>query len=99
MLIHRKVPPMNRTAISFLAALAWALTLITASAQEKDKAWSQWSKKDAEKMLNDSPWAQTQTDTDTSQMFFSPTNDPRMSGVRNSSTSQTRVGEGATNQV
>jgi hypothetical protein len=89
---------MNRTAISFMAALALALTLITATAQEKGKAWSEWSKKDAEKMLNDSPWAQTQTDTDTSQMFFSPTNDPRISG-RTTSTTGSRIEEGATNQA
>jgi hypothetical protein len=90
---------MNRTAISFLAALALVLTLITATAQEKGKAWSEWSKKDAEKMLNDSPWAQTQTDTDTSQMFYSPTNDPRLSGVRSTSTTDSRIAEGATNQA
>jgi hypothetical protein len=89
---------MNRTAISFLSALALALTLITATAQEKGKAWSEWSKKDAEKMLNDSPWAQTQTDTDTSQMFYSPTSDPRL-GARTTSTTDSRISEGATNQA
>ena len=90
---------MNRTAISFLAALALALTLISATAQEKGKAWSEWSKKDAEKMLNDSPWAQTQTDTDTSQMFFSPTNDPRLNNSRTTSNTDSRISEGATNQA
>jgi hypothetical protein len=87
----------NRTIISFLAALALLLTLITVTAQEKGKAWSEWSKKDAEKVLENSPWAQTQTDTDTSQMFFSPTSDPRMTGVRTSSNTDTRLGEGAVN--
>ena len=90
---------MNRKTIGFLAAPALLLALVTVTAQEKGKPWVEWSKKDAEKMLNDSPWAQTQTDTDTSQMFYSPTSDPRMPGVGNSSTSQTRVGEGATNQA
>jgi hypothetical protein len=75
------------------------LTLVTVTAQEKGKPWNEWSKKDAEKVLNDSPWAQTQTDTDTSQMFYSPTSDPRLSGVRNSSVTQARIGEGATNQA
>lgn len=89
---------MNRTAISFLAALALLLALITVTAQEKGKAWSEWSKKAAEKMLSDSPWAQTQTDTDTSQMFYSPTSDPRL-GARDTSTTGTRIGEGATNQA
>jgi hypothetical protein len=90
---------MNKTPISFLAALALLLTLITAAAQEKGKAWSEWSKKDAEKMLNDSPWGQTQTDTDVSQMFYSPTNDPRLTGVRSTSTTDSRISEGATNQA
>lgn len=87
---------MNRKPIIFLAALA-LLALTTVTAQEKAKVWTNWSKKDAEKMLSDSPWAQTQTDTDTSQMFYSPTSDPRL-GARVTSTTGVRVGEGATNQ-
>jgi len=89
---------MKRTATNLLAALALLLTMISVPAQEKDKAWSTWSKKDAEKMLENSPWAQTQTDTDTSQMFYSPTSDPRL-GARDTSTTGTRLGEGATNQA
>jgi hypothetical protein len=88
----------NRTAINCLAALALLLALTTVTAQEKGKAWTDWSKKEAEKMLSDSPWAQTQTDTDTSQMFYSPTSDPRL-GARVTSTTGVRVGEGATNQA
>src|SRR5262245_43679248 len=45
----------------------------SASAQKEAKSWTKWSENEAEKMLNDSPWAQTQTDTDTSEMFYSPT--------------------------
>jgi hypothetical protein len=74
------------------------LALISVSAQEKTKTWGEWSKKDAEKMLNESPWAQTQVDTDTSQMFYSPTSDPRLTG-RSTSTTDSRLGEGATNQA
>jgi hypothetical protein len=90
---------MNKTVTGFLAALALLLALASATAQKKDKPWTDWSKKDAEKMLNDSPWAQTQTDTDASQMFYSPTSDPRMPGVRNSATSDARLADGATNQT
>jgi hypothetical protein len=59
-------------------------------AQKPMKAWTEWSKKDAEKVLKNSPWAQTQVDTDTTEMFFQPTqrggfNDPA------------RAAEGATN--
>src|SRR5215471_2643280 len=78
-----------------------ALVLITGStiAQKKEKPWIEWSKKDAEKVLTDSPWAKVQTDTDTSQMFYSPTSDPRMSGVRNTSTTDRRTAEGAVNSA
>ena len=54
-----------------ILALAGALSL-GLSAQKKEKPWTEWSKKDAEKILNDSPWGQTQVDTDTSEMFFRP---------------------------
>ena len=88
---------MNKAVRKFLAVLALLLALTTVTAQKKDKPWTDWSKKDAEKMLNDSPWAQTQTDTDTSQMFYSPTSDPRL-GAGVTSTTGTRIAEGATNQ-
>lgn len=81
---------MKRAVLTFLAALAVLLALVGASAQKKDKPWTEWSKKDTEKMLNDSPWAQTQTDTDTSQMLYSRnTSDP---------TTTTRLARGAINQ-
>ena len=41
---------------------------ITLSAQWNKKPYTEWSEKDATKLLNDSPWGQTQTLTDTSQM-------------------------------
>ncbi|MDX6305778.1 MAG: hypothetical protein QOI77_2747 [Blastocatellia bacterium] len=67
---------MNRTKVSFLIAFALLLALATASAQKADKKWTEWSKKDAQKILDDSAWGLTQTDTDTSEMFFSPTGSP-----------------------
>jgi hypothetical protein len=78
-----------------------ALVLITlmaaaALAQKKDMPWTEWSKKDAEKILTDSPWAKLQTDTDTSQMFYSPTQDPQRMGT--SSNDSSRLAQGATNQ-
>lgn len=36
------------------------------------KPWTDWSEKDAKKILEDSAWAQTQVQTDTSQMFYHP---------------------------
>src|SRR5205809_2569658 len=38
-----------------------------------NKPWSARTKQEAEKILNDSAWGQTQTETDTSEMFYSPT--------------------------
>jgi hypothetical protein len=87
---------MNRTVINLAAALAVLLALTVATAQKQEKPWTAWEKKDAEKMLSNSPWAQTQTETDTSQMFFSPTSDPRTMG--SSSNDSARLGAGATNQ-
>jgi len=53
------------------AALLTALLLGVGRAQEK--AWSQWTKIEAEKILNSSPWGHTQTVTDTSEIMYSPT--------------------------
>jgi hypothetical protein len=79
------------------AALACALALV-APAQKADKPWMEWTKKDAEKVLNDSPWGQTQTVTDTSEMFFSPTAtpDPRTGASR---AGASRDSQGSTNQA
>jgi hypothetical protein len=70
---------------------------ITAPAQKSDKAWTEWTKKEAQKMLEDSPWAQIQNDTDTSQQFYSPTSDSRTMG--SSSNDSSRLAQGATNQA
>ena len=90
---------MNRKKLSHLLVLASLVFIVTASAQKPDQKWTEWSKKDAQKVLDDSPWGQIQTDTDTSQMFYSPTSDPRMTGVRDTSTTGARIAEGATNQA
>lgn len=57
------------------ATFALLITLLIAGAAtaQKSKPWTEWSKKDAEKILNDSAWGQTQDDTDTSEMTYSPT--------------------------
>lgn len=78
-------------------ALALVCALVSGGAAQKvkrPKAWAEWSKKDAEKMLKDSPWAETQVETDISEMFFQPTS-PGSRGVNGS----TRATEGATNQA
>lgn len=58
---------------TFLLLIVAALTTVTIA--QRTKPWTEWAKKDVDKMLNESPWGQTQTETDTSQMTYSPTSD------------------------
>jgi hypothetical protein len=55
-----------------LAILLATLPIIVI-AQKKDHSWMELPKKDAERMLTNSPWSQVQVDTDVSEQFFSPT--------------------------
>lgn len=67
------------------------LILFAASAAaQKTKPWTEWSEKDAEKILNDSAWGQTQTEGDSSAESSSTsaitsTTAARESQVRNAS--------------
>jgi hypothetical protein len=61
------------------------LSSVLAAAQQRPKVWTEWSKKDAEKILNGSAWAQTQDDTDTSEMMYSPTSDPTITKTSSNS--------------
>jgi len=65
--------------------------------QKEKKPWSEWTQKEAEKVLNNSPWAQIQNDTDTTEMFFRPTADPRTNPA--SPNSSGRLEQGASNQA
>ena len=78
---------MNKTMIAVAVAI---LASTSAFAQKPNKPWVEWTKKDAQKILDDSPWSQTQTETNTSEMFYNPTN---MGDTRNRET------QGATNQA
>ena len=75
-----------------ITATLLVLGLATVMAQKADQ-WTDWSKKDAQKMLDDSPWGQIQTETDTREMMFSPT-----SGAGTSSVNSARSVSGANNQ-
>ena len=84
---------------TILFGLLLSVTLVSVSfAQKEKKPWTEWSQKEAEKMLNDSPWSQVQKDTDTAEMFFQPTADPRTAGAR-APNSNSRLEQGATNQA
>jgi hypothetical protein len=82
---------------NLITALAIVLFMAgAASAQKPLKPWGEWTQKDAEKILDDSAWGHTQTETDTSQMFFSPTSNPDV--ARKTSNDSSRTAQGATNQ-
>lgn len=77
--------------------------VVVAGAQKKMKPWTEWSEKEALKMLNDSAWGQTQTETNTSEMFYRPNS---QSGASNrpldnapSSNTNDRSSQGALNQA
>jgi hypothetical protein len=85
------------------------LALLLGASLAQEKPWEQWSKAEAEKILNHSAWGQTQTDTDTSEMMYSPTSlGGGSTSTRTTATgSQTdrqsvnnnRVAQGANNQA
>src|SRR6266581_9278015 len=82
-----------------IAALTMVLFMAgAASAQKPLKPWGEWTQKEAQKILDDSAWGRTQTETDTSQMFFSPTSDPGRQN-RTTSNDDARLKQGATNQA
>ena len=56
----------------FLIILVSLFIGLTTVPQDKE-LWPKWDKGKVNKMLNSSPWAQTQTDTDTSELTYSPT--------------------------
>lgn len=76
-----------------IVCIVFCLLVIGVAAQKKMKPWTEWSEKDALKMLNDSAWGQTQTETNVNEMFYSPTS--QSGGVNTSS----RREQGATNQA
>jgi hypothetical protein len=94
-----------------ISALLATLLVAEFAAQQKPKGWPEWSKEEAERILNDSPWAQTQVETNTSEMTYSPTagaapattraNSQPVVGIRSEQTerNKNRAQEGAYNQA
>ncbi len=64
---------MKARTFNLVLSLIVAGSLAAAMAQKADKKWTEWSKKDAQKILDDSPWSKIQKNTDTSQQMYSPT--------------------------
>src|SRR5437868_9521881 len=78
---------------SAIVSLLIAVLSAGATAQKQFKPWTVWDKNDVEKILNDSAWGQTQIETDTSEMFFTPTTQVGAGDSAN------RREQGATNQA
>jgi len=87
----------KRFSVVLMLLVLAAVAVETVTGQKQPKSWKEWSKKDAEKMLSDSPWAHLQVDTDLSEMFYQPTTDARTSGGR-APNANSRLEQGATNQ-
>jgi hypothetical protein len=58
----------------FLSILPLVCIVVAVATAQKmpTKPWTEWTDKEAKKVLEDSPWAQTQIDTDTTNMTFNP---------------------------
>lgn len=85
---------MKTVACFYLLLIACVIGFsVTIQGQKKSDVWTEWSRKDAEKLLTSSPWAQTQVETDLTEMFYSPT-----SANRGAPNSAGRAQQGATNQ-
>ena len=93
-----------------LSVLLLITILAGISAAQDKELWPKWDKGKVQKMLNSSPWAQTQTDTDTSQLTYTPTAATGTAAIAQSpATTRTtspgqgvqndRVDSGATNQA
>lgn len=83
----------NTACLYILVILCLLGVALTAQSQKIAGDWTEWTKKDAEKLLTSSPWAQTQVETDLTEMFYTPTSP--LPGAPNSAA---RGREGATNQ-
>ena len=89
---------MKKISVVLILLLLAVVAAETVIGQKQEKTWKEWSKNEAEKILNDSPWAHFQVDTDLSEMFFQPTTDARTSGGR-APNAGSRLEQGATNQA
>jgi hypothetical protein len=87
----------KRLGIALMLTFVAVFAVDSVIGQKQQKSWKEWSKKDAEKILNDSPWGHLQVDTDLSEMFFQPTTDARTSGGR-APNPNSRLEQGAVNQ-
>ena len=100
MIEMRSIPRLASIVVTCLLAAGWA------APQNANKSWMELSRREAEQTLANSPWSQTQVDTDTSEMFYSPTRQGSASAGRSNAPTYTdqqsvnnnRADRGAVNQ-
>jgi hypothetical protein len=100
-------PKLGRVVVIVAALMLLPSATQRVLAQKNDRSWMEMPRKDAERLLADSPWSQTQVDTDASEMFYSPTRagapSPGRANVSPQTNQQTlnnnRADRGAVNQV
>jgi hypothetical protein len=63
---------LHRCGIVVTIALVLVIAM-AAPAQRVNYTWMEMPRKEADKLLENSPWSQTQVDTDVSEQFYSPT--------------------------
>ena len=88
------------------AAIVMVLATVTLALPQKKSPWMEMPQKEAQRLLANSPWSQTQVDTDVSEMFYSPTRQGSPSAGRSSTTTtdqqsvnNNRADRGALNQA
>lgn len=90
-----------------LVAVAAVFAICALASGQNNYSWMELSQKAAERTLTNSPWSQTQVDTDTSEMFYSPTRQGAPSAGRSNAPTYTdqqsinnnRADRGAVNQA
>jgi hypothetical protein len=92
-----------------LLLIVITLLLFVSIGVSQEKPWTEWTRDEAEKILNHSAWGQTQTETDTSEMVYTPTTagatpgSTRSENVRGLTDRQAvnnnRITQGANNQA
>jgi len=91
----------------YCAAISLLFAVSVVAAGQANYPWMELPKKEAERLLTNSPWSQIQVDTDVSEMFYSPTRQGAASPGRSNAPTYTdqqsinnnRADRGAVNQA
>jgi hypothetical protein len=94
---------------SHRAFIVLTVLLVASVSFAQEKPWAEWTKLEADRILNHSAWGQTQTETDTSEMVYTPTTQggstasTRSETIRGNTDRQSvnnnRAAQGANNQA